>query len=382
MPRKVAVLTGTRADYGIYRPVLRAIMSRKELSLRLIVTGMHLAEEFGKTIREIEIDGFPVAARVDMLLRGDTQGAMAKSLAIGLLGITQALEEERSDFMLVLGDRGEMLAGAIAAAHLRIVTAHLHGGELSGSIDGSLRHAITRFAHLHFPVTQRAASCLAASGEEKFRIIPIGVPGLDDADQGFDVTDEELQAALGFPLSGRFGLVVLHPALEEAGQNAAQAENILKVALESDLQCLVFLPNSDAGREAILQAIKIHGSDPKLHCIAHLPRRIYLGLLARAAVMIGNSSSGIIEAPYFKLPVINIGSRQQGRERAGNVLDIGGTEPELRAALAQCLHQEWKSREFDNPYHGGAGAVVADTLAGITIDDRLLNKNFTFIDSL
>jgi GDP/UDP-N,N'-diacetylbacillosamine 2-epimerase (hydrolysing) len=377
--RKVAVLTGTRADYGIYKPVLREIMSRKELALRLIVTGMHLAGEFGKTIREIEADGFPVAARVDMLLRGDTQGAMAKSLAIGLLGITQALEEEKPDLLLVLGDRGEMLAGAIAAAHLRIATAHLHGGELSGSIDGSLRHAITRFAHLHFPVTQRAAQCIAVSGEERFRIIQVGVPGLDDADQGLEVTNEELQAKLGFPVPGRFALVVFHPVLEEAGQNAAQAENILNVALESDLQCLVFLPNSDAGREAILQAIKIHGSDPKLHCIAHLPRRIYLGLLARATVMIGNSSSGIIEAPYFKLPVINIGARQQGRERAGNVIDIDGTEPELRMALAQCLNHDWKSREFDNPYRGGAGTLIADTLASIAIDDKLLNKNFTFL---
>jgi UDP-N-acetyl-D-glucosamine 2-epimerase, UDP-hydrolysing len=378
MMRKVAVLTGTRADYGIFRPVLQAVSSRENLSLQLIVTGMHLAGEFGKTIHDIEADGFPVKAEVDMLLRNDTKAAMAKSLSICLLGVTQALEEMRPDFLLVLGDRGEMLAGAIAAAYMRIVTAHLHGGELSGSIDGSLRHAITKLAHLHFPVTDKAAQCLLASGEEKFRIIQIGVPGLDDAEQGFEVTREEIETKLGISLKDKFVLVVFHPVLEQSEPITDQLNNILKVVLESDLQCLLLLPNADAGRERILKVIKEYEAVPGLTCFPHICRRLYLGLMAKAAVMIGNSSSGIIEAPYFQLPVINIGCRQRGRVRAGNVIDIEGEEAEIRASLHQCLAHKLKNRFFDNPYHGGAGKIVADTLSDITIDDKLLNKNFTF----
>ncbi len=378
MMRKIAVLTGTRADYGIYRPVLKEIHSRSNLTLQLIVTGTHLAAEFGATIREIQADGFPVGGQVDMLLHGDTKAVMAKSLGICLLGVTQALEELNPDFLLVLGDRGEMLAGAIAAAHMQIATAHLHGGELSGSIDGSLRHAITKLAHLHFPVTERAVQCLLASGEEKFRIIQSGVPGLDDAGQGFQVTAAEIETELGIFLKEKFVLIVFHPVVGETEQTATQFNNVLKVVLEFNLQCLLFLPNSDAGRQYIVSVIQNYKSHPNLSCFTHVPRRLYLGLMARATVMIGNSSSGIIEAPFFKLPVINIGARQQGRVRAGNVIDAAGDEQEIRNALQSCLTSEFKNRNFDNPYHGGAGKLVADTLSSIPIDDKLLNKSFAF----
>ncbi len=377
MIRKIAVVSGTRADYGIYRPVLQEIDSRENLSLQLIITGMHLAGEYGETIYDIEDDGFQIGAKVDMLLRSDTKAAMAKSLALCLLGITQALERIVPDFLLVLGDRGEMLAGAIASAHMRIATAHLHGGELSGSIDGSLRHAITKLAHIHFPVTDEAARCLLASGEEEYRIIRIGVPGLDDAEQGLKVTRTEIENYLGILLSEKFVLVVFHPVLEDGEKSPIQLGNVIKVVLESKLQCLLFLPNADAGHDSILRVIHEYRNNPAIHCISHVPRRLYLGLLAHAAVMIGNSSSGIIEAPYFKLPVINIGCRQQGRLRAGNVIDIEGEESDIHQALENCLQRKMVSN-FDNPYHGGAGKLVADTLSNITIDDKLLNKCFTF----
>lgn len=377
MVRKIAVVTGTRADYGIYRPVLREINSRENLSLQLIVTGMHLAGEFGQTIHDIENDGFQIGAKVDMLIRSDTKAAMAKSLALGLLGITQALEKIEPDFLLVLGDRGEMLAGAIAGAHMRIITAHLHGGELSGSIDGSLRHAITKLAHIHFPVTDQAAECILASGEEAWRIIRIGVPGLDDAEEGFDVSRTEIEKHLNISLNEKFVLVIFHPVLEEQEKSALQLRNVLKVVLEAKLQCLLFSPNADAGRDFILKATHEYRNHPDIHRISHVPRRLYLGILAQASVMIGNSSSGIIEAPYFRLPVINIGPRQQGRVRAGNVIDIDGEESEVRLALSNCFQKKLDPNLY-NPYHPGAGKVVADTLSNLTIDDELLNKCFTF----
>ncbi len=377
MIRKIAVVTGTRADYGIYRPVLKEINSRENLSLHLIVTGMHLTGEFGQTIHDIESDGFQIESKVDMLLRSDTKAAMAKSLAIGLLGISQALEKIEPDFLLVLGDRGEMLAGAIAGAHMRIITAHLHGGELSGSIDGSLRHAITKLAHIHFPVTDEAAKCILASGEEAWRIIRIGVPGLDDAEQGFDVSRSEIEKYLNISLSEKFALVIFHPVLEDQEKSALQLRNVLKVILETELQCLLFLPNADAGHDFILKVIHEYRNNQAIHRVLHVPRRLYLGILAQASVMIGNSSSGIIEAPYFRLPVINIGPRQQGRVRAGNVVDIDGEESEVRLALSNCFQKKLDPNLY-NPYHPGAGKVVADTLSNLTIDDELLNKGFTF----
>ena len=398
MKRKVTALTGCRADYGIFRPVLQAISRRADLELNLIVTGMHLLPEYGETIREVEADGFPVAERIDILLKSDSGAAMVKATALCLLGVTQALERLKPQILLVLGDRDEMLAGAIAAAHMKIAVAHIHGGELSGSIDGSIRHAISKFAHIHFPVTPQAAHCLTASGEEKWRIFLVGAPGLDDARVGLTVTREELSGQLGFPLPEEFILVVFHPVV---GEEAASAENfaaILGALADLGLAGLVFLPNADAGRSLLLSVLKDFQDSPGLRTITHLPRRFYLGLLAKAAVMIGNSSSGIIEAPYFSLPVINLGNRQKGRLRAGNVIDLedGCGKERIKEVIKKLLAQRRAGRNERNaektgkggkmgktgpkinPYRGGAGEKIAAVLAEIPLDDRLLNKDFAF----
>jgi UDP-N-acetylglucosamine 2-epimerase (non-hydrolysing)/GDP/UDP-N,N'-diacetylbacillosamine 2-epimerase (hydrolysing) len=359
------------------------------LELNLIVTGMHLLPEYGETIREVEADGFSIAEKIDILLKSDSGAAMVKATALCLLGLVQALERVKPQILLVLGDRDEMLAGAIAAAHMKIAVAHIHGGELSGSIDGSIRHAISKFAHIHFPVTPQAAHCLAVSGEEQRRIFLVGAPGLDDARIGLAVTREELFRQLGFPLVEEFVLVVFHPVV---GEETASAENftaILAALSDLGLASLVFLPNADAGRNLLLNVLKGFQDSPGIRMATHLPRRLYLGLLAKAALMIGNSSSGIIEAPFFSLPVINLGNRQKGRLRAGNVIDLedGCGKERIKEAILKLLTQrrtgktavkKGESCREVNPYRGGAGKKIASVLAEIALDDGLLNKDFAF----
>ncbi len=375
MTRKVAVLTGTRADYGLFRPILAELQARPEFEPQLIVTGMHLAAEFGKTIVDIEQDGYPIAAKVDMLLRGNSRGAMVKSLAVGLLGITQALESLEPQFLLVLGDRGEMLAGAIAGAHLGVVVGHIHGGEHSGSIDDSLRHAISKLAHIHFPVTPEAAVCLRNHGEKVERIFLIGAPGLDDLEQGYQVSREELSDQLRTTLADEYILAAFHPVVGEEAESMAQFQALLKVLAGSGLQCVIILPNSDAGRDSLLEVLS-HYTGPDFVIISHLARRFYLGLMARARLLIGNSSSGIIEAPSFGLPVINIGNRQRGRLRSTAIIDISGEEADIQSALTRVLREE-KPRQIVTPYRKGAARKIADTLAKISITSRLLTKDFS-----
>jgi GDP/UDP-N,N'-diacetylbacillosamine 2-epimerase (hydrolysing) len=380
MPKTVAVLTGTRADYGIYRPVLAEINFRPGLELKLIVTGMHLGVGFGRTIEDITADRYPVAAKIDMLFHNDSPGAMAKSVGVCLLGMTQALEEIKPDILLVLGDRGEMLAGALAAAHLGIVVAHIHGGEVSGSIDDPIRHAVTKFAHIHFPVTEAAVKCLLDSGELPERIVRVGAPGLDDIGTGYQVAVEELETALQFELEEKFILAVFHPVVGEADQSAAEFAALLEAVRETGMQCVLLLPNSDAGYGKIRNVLDNAVPNPKLFPIRHLARKYYLGMMARALVMIGNSSSGIIEAPSYGLTAINIGNRQQGRLRAGNVIDVTD-QNRISAVLKMAVSGDlakYGPGQLENPYRGGAAKMIADTLEDLAIDQMLLTKSFSF----
>lgn len=380
MPRKIAVITGTRADYGIYRPILREISIRPELSLAIIATGMHLVPEFGNTFQDIEADGYLIDARVEMLLRSDSRAAMIKSLGICLIGLTQALEEIKPEIVLLLGDRGEMLAGAIAAAHLGMGVAHIHGGELSGSVDDCIRHAITKFAHLHFPATKEAAGILLASGENSRRIFVSGTPGMDDLAEGFKITRSELELSLGFGLEKSFLLVIYHPVVGEELQSQAEFTMVLKTLAGLNIQSVLFLPNSDAGRELLIRALEEAPENPRLYQVSHLPRRLYLGTMAQAKLMIGNSSSGLIEAPGFGLPVINIGNRQRGRLRAGNVVDIGFENLNQLDIIIRKYLAEEKERipQSGNPYKCGASKLIAEKLATVAIDKDFLTKDFSF----
>ncbi|MEM2963774.1 MAG: UDP-N-acetylglucosamine 2-epimerase [Candidatus Anstonellales archaeon] len=380
--RKIAVMTGTRAEYGILRPLLRAIENHPNLKLVLIVTGMHLSEEFGYTIEEIEKDGFKIDAKIEMLHKEDTGSAMAKSIGECIKKITEVLDRTKPDFLVLLGDRAEMLAGAVAASYAGVPIAHLHGGEVSGSIDDSVRHAITKLAHLHFPATQKSAKRIIKMGEEPSRVFVVGAPALDTILNEKLPSRAELSKKYGLDLSKPILLVVQHPVVTEADKAAYQIKETLDALVELNHQTILIYPNADAGGRRMIKMIKKYRKYPFLKCFKSIPFNDYLGLMSIASVMVGNSSSGIIEAPSFHLPVVNIGTRQAGRERSINVIDVGYNKKEILRAIKKALYDKkflMKVKKCKNPYGDGKAAQrIVKVLAKIKITPSLLQKRIVY----
>jgi GDP/UDP-N,N'-diacetylbacillosamine 2-epimerase (hydrolysing) len=382
MKRKIAVVTGTRAEYGILKPVLEAIKARAGLELCLVVAGMHLSREFGYTITEIEKDGFPIAARVDMLPGDDTPAAMARSVGTGIIGMADAWVKLKPDIIVVLGDRTEPLAAAIAGAYMNIPLAHIHGGDVCGNIDDAARHAITRFAHIHFPATKKSAGRIIKMGEEKWRVHTVGSPALDVILHETLLTRDILRRKLGFDLSDPFILLVQHPVTSLADEAPQQMRETLEAIVELGYPTVVIYPNSDAGGRRIIKVIKEFEKYPLIKAFKSLPRREYLSLMKLAAVIVGNSSSGIVEAPSFGLPAVNVGIRQEGRERGANVIDVGHNKREIIGAIKQALtDKEFRAgvKKGRNPYGDGkASPKIAGILEQIEITPALLQKKITY----
>ncbi len=383
MKRRVAYVTGTRADYGLFSEALKRIRERPDFELSLIVTAMHLESQFGLTIRDIETDGMPIEARVPTLSMGDTGGEQARAIGRAILGLTDALERIRPDVVIVLGDRGEMLAGAIAAAHLNIPVAHVHGGEVSGTVDDLVRHAISKLSHLHFPATEEAADRLRKLGEQPDRIWVVGATGLDYLRRFEPIPDAELAAELNLDPGKPFVLFTQHPVTVEMADATAQMETSLAALADAGVQVVATYPNADAGGKAMIEVLDRWAAvSPWLHVFPSLGQRRYASVLRRAAAVAGNSSSGIIEAPFFGVPVINIGSRQAGRLRAENVVDVGYDREEIRAAVVAALSDEVliaPARACHNPYGDGhAGEKIAGVLATIELGPAVLTKRMAY----
>lgn len=383
MKRRVAYVTGTRADYGLFSEALKRIRERPDFELSLIVTAMHLESQFGLTIRDIETDGMPIEARVPTLSMGDTGGEQARAIGRAILGLTDALERIRPDVVIVLGDRGEMLAGAIAAAHLNIPVAHVHGGEVSGTVDDLVRHAISKLSHLHFPATEEAADRLRKLGEQPDRIWVVGATGLDYLRRFEPIPDAELAAELNLDPGKPFVLFTQHPVTVEMADATAQMETSLAALADAGVQVVATYPNADAGGKAMIEVLdRCAAGSPWLHVFPSLGQRRYASVLRRAAAVAGNSSSGIIEAPFFGVPVINIGSRQAGRLRAENVVDVGYDREEIRAAVVAALCDEVliaRARACHNPYGDGhAGEKIAGVLATIELGPAVLTKRMAY----
>lgn len=379
--RRVAVVTGTRAEYGLLRSSMEAVQENDELALQTVVTGMHLSPQFGHTVEEVEAD-FEVDAKVDSLLDGDTGLSMAKSLGIGLNGLAEAFRSLNPDIVLVLGDRGEAFAAAVAATHMNIAVAHVHGGDAmtSATVDDSIRHALTKFAHIHFPATDTSATRIRQLGEEDWRITTVGAPGLDRVLAGDYEPASMALSELGLDPDRPLTLVVQHPVTTEPEAAGEQMGETLDALAEFDGQLLLVYPNADAGGREMIRVIEEHPVAQQAKIVQSLPRERYLGVMAGADVMVGNSSSGIIEAPSFELPVVDIGPRQEARERADNVVTADHDAASIRAAVRRCLDDEAvrnRVRACDNPYsRGGAGDQIATRLAEISLDDRLFRKQF------
>ncbi|WP_115864636.1 UDP-N-acetylglucosamine 2-epimerase [Halorussus litoreus] len=384
MTRTITVVTGTRAEYGLLKSSMTEIRRRSELQLTVVATGMHLSRQHGSTVEEIRSDGFDVTSTVDTLLESDTGVGMAKSLGLGISGLAETLTDIDPDVVLVLGDRNEAFAAGVAAAHLQIPVAHVHGGDAmqGATIDDSIRHALTKFAHLHFPATERSKERLLGLGEEEWRVTTVGTPGVDDVVAGEYDDASVLRAELGFDAERPLLLVVQHPVTTRPRRAGEQMRRTLDAVTDFDGQITVIYPNTDAGGKRIIEAIRSHPESEQLTTYDNLPRRQYLGLLDAADVMIGNSSSAIIEAPSFGLPVVDVGPRQTGRERAANATSVPHETDAIRNAVDAALHDdrvERRARTCDNPYdRGGAGERIADRLATVPLDDDLLTKRITY----
>jgi len=371
MKRRICYLTGTRADFGLMKSTLHAIAADPRLQLELIVTGMHLSERYGNTVAEIETGGFDIAARIPVELGDASAASMAINLGSMLLGFVPVLQAMKPDLLLLLGDRGEMLAGALAAIHLGIPVAHLHGGERSGTVDEPVRHAITKLAHLHLVATSEARDRIVRMGERGEVVHVVGAPGVD----GLVETPRPDRAALcqeaGFDPARPVALMVFHPVLQEADDAARQVREVLSAA--EGLQVLALMPNSDAGSEAVRKELNMAAEGGRVSLRTHLRREDYIGWLANADVLFGNSSSGIIEAASFGTPVVNIGTRQNLRERNSNVVDVpveaGAVRAALSAAVANGRHVP------ANVYGDGqAGRRIVELLATTQLNASLMAK--------
>jgi GDP/UDP-N,N'-diacetylbacillosamine 2-epimerase (hydrolysing) len=347
--RRVLYLSGSRADYGPARRVLQAIQGCADLSLGVLVTGMHLDPVHGLTWEEIAADGFEIAERVEGRVPGDSLAAMSASVGLYLHEMSLALERLRPDILLVLGDRGEQLAGAMAAAFQNIVVVHLCGGSLSGSIDDSVRHAITKFAHYHLPAFAEHARRIVQMGELPERVRAVGLPG-GDIRPDVTYTREEICLDYGLPVEEPYLLVVQHAVTQSQAEAGAQIIETLEAVVASGYHALLANPNDDAGGRLILSQMREYASQ---HARLHLlppprNRERYASVMAHAGAQVGNSSSGIVEAMSVSLPVINIGTRQRGREHLSCLLNVGHDRWQILQAIGTALHdEEYRARLHD-----------------------------------
>ncbi|MDC8758887.1 UDP-N-acetylglucosamine 2-epimerase [Janthinobacterium fluminis] len=382
-PRKIAVVTGSRAEYGLLYWVLHDLRAAPDVELQLIVTGMHLAPEFGLTVREIENDGFPIARRVEMLLSSDTPGGIAKSMALGLIGIADAFEQLRPDLVLVLGDRFEILAAAQAAMLHNIPLAHIAGGDTTeGAFDESIRHAISKMAHLHLVTNELSARRVRQLGEDPQAVHVVGNPGLDHLRRRPLLEAAALAEALGAPLGRRNLLITFHPVTLEPSQGVAQQAELLAALadLPADTALWFTRPNADTGGRALAAALDLWAAQrPNARVFASLGQLRYLSLMAQADAVLGNSSSGLYEAPSFKVPTVDIGDRQRGRSAAASVLHCEAERGAIAAALGKALALDCSA--VLNPYGDGASSArIVAALRQLPGDPARLKKTFHLLD--
>ncbi len=377
MMRKILYISGTRADYGLMRSVLRSIHNHPDLSLDIVVTGMHLMDEFGNTIDEIKKDGFSYHI-VDVQYEDDTKESMAIFIGKFIQELVPVMHSLHPDIILVLGDRGEMLAGAIVGVYMSIPVAHIHGGEVTSTVDDYTRNAITKLAHIHFPATDESAKRIHRMGEDTFRIFVVGAPGLDQILHERLLSHDELEQKYEIDFSKPVLLIVQHPVTLEVDNASVQIRETLEAVVSLQYQTIMIYPNADAGGRRMIEVIREYEHLPYLKIFSSIPHEDYLSLLQQVSVLIGNSSSALIEAPSFGLPVVNIGTRQRGRERADNVIDTEYNREKIRDCIYKAIHDDKfrkKARLCRNPYGNGMASIkISEILSKIDIDEDLLIK--------
>ncbi len=371
--RRIRYLSGTRADFGLMQATLQAIAAHDALRLDIVVTGTHLSERFGLTVREIEATGLPIVARIPVNTDTSTGASMALNLATTLRGLVEAMQHDRPDALLLLGDRGEMLAGALAAVHLNVPVVHVHGGERSGTVDEPVRHAISKLSHHHFVATAQSRDRLVRMGERPETVFVTGAPGLDGLQALAHKDRRALCAELRLDPQRSVALFVHHPVVQESARAGAEAQALLDACLRQELQVVALRPNSDAGGDSIRATLAGFEHHDAVRVLTHLPRADFVSWMAACDVMVGNSSSGIIEAASFGTPVLNVGSRQKLRERNANVTDVAAADAGIDAVLQSCLARGRFAPA--NVYGDGrSSGRIADLLATIDLSPSILCK--------
>lgn len=379
MKRKIAVLTSSRADYShLYWP-LKDLAAHPDVDLRLIVMGSHLSPEFGRTIQEIEDDGLPIDTRIECLLSSDTDIGMAKTIGVATLSLADTLGSMRPDLLLLIADRYEMLAPAAVALALRIPIAHIEGGEISeGAIDDAVRNALTKMSHLHFTSTIRARQRVIAMGEEEWRVHRAGAPSLDHLRRTRLHSREQLESRLEIDLSRSSILVAYHPVTIER-DTLLETDAMFSVLASLPDQIVFCHPNADAGSRALIERGRSFlASENRARSFVNLDPLVYWSLLRQMTLMMGNSSSGIMETPSFALPTVNIGLRQQGRERARNILDAAPDPASILDAVRRAKSAEFRNSlaGMTNPYGDGhASETIVETLTSAPLGVKLLMKH-------
>ncbi len=379
--KKICVITGSRAEYGLLQSLMLLIKQSKSLRLQILATGMHLSQEFGLTYKNIEEDGFVIDEKVEMLLSADTDVAVAKSTGLGMIGFADALRRLNPDLIIILGDRFEIFAAASAAYLIKLPIAHLHGGELTeGATDDALRHAITKMSYLHFTSTETYRKRVIQLGEDPARVYNFGAIGIDAIKDLNLFSKDELEASLGIKLRTKILLVTYHPVTMEHHTAALQMDE-LTMALQDFVDCTIIftMPNADADGRIIMQKIDDFVSKNEFaFAFKSLGQLRYLSVMNIASVVIGNSSSGIIEAPSLGVPTINIGDRQKGRISCTTVTDVGAEHNAIKVAIDHALQPEYKDwcTTQTNPYgDGGTSTKILETIESLnTITD--LKKKF------
>lgn len=371
--RRILYVTGTRADFGLMARTLKAINSASEFDLQILVTGMHLSEAFGLTVNEIKASGFKIVAEVPIDHSINSGARMARSIGEMLIEFSFVMERERPDVVMLLGDRGEMLAAAIAAIHENIAIVHIHGGERSGTVDEPVRHAISKLAHFHFTSTNEAKDRLIRMGERSDHVWQVGAPGVDGLIDDAVLPRSVLIGSLRLNPSLPIALLVHHPVVQDISMMASETQAIIEGLLEAGCQIVALNPNSDAGGESVRKTLAAASSHHSVRVVTHFPRNEFVSWMSSADLMIGNSSAGIIEAGTFGTPVINIGSRQNMRERNANVTDV----PVVDSGLSEVIRTTLSRGRFEtsNIYGDGASAPrIAALLAAVPLDAISLRK--------
>ena len=382
--RKIAIVTGIRSEYSLLYPLMKKIKESSSLNLKLFVTGAHLSKDFGFTVREIEKDGFPIEQRIKSLVDCNTTAGRVKGAAVQLLEIVKAFERIKPDIAIAAFDREEAITVALAASYMNIPIAHVGAGDrVTGNVDDYVRHAVTKLAHVHFAATENNKKRIIKMGEEPWRVHNTGNLGLDKYRMVRNIPTKKLKKILNFDITRHPLLVVIHNPLSTESEKAGwQTKVILKAIDRLKLQTIVIHPNSDAGCLEIMKEINAYSSRKFIKIFKNLSKEIFVNLMRHCDCLVGNSSCGILEAPLLKVPVVNVGMRQEGREHAKNVIFTDYDGKEIERAIKKALYDKKfrkRLKKCKNPYGDGRAAErIVSVLARIKLDKKLLQKRITY----